>query len=69
MSIVQGRICSGGKSRLESFPGSDDEDVDVDDEDNPVITELDEEDVTALGGQGDADRIPEEWVDNDNPMV
>ena len=43
---------------FEFFDGSDDED---DDEGDPVITELDEE-------EGDADGIPGFWIDDDNPM-
>jgi hypothetical protein len=55
---------------FEFFDGSDDED---DDEDDPVITELDEdemENTALLAGEGDADGVPGEWIDDDdnNPM-
>ncbi len=53
---------------FEFFDGSDDED---EDEDDPVITELDEEEMgnAALAGEGDADGVPGEWVDDDDPVA
>ena len=56
---------------FEFFDGSDDED---DDDDDPVITELDEEEVentALLAGEGDADGVPGEWIDDDddNPIA
>jgi hypothetical protein len=50
-------LCRGGFAPEEvetfkCFSSLDDEDVDVDDENDPVITELNKENMTALEGQG-----------------
>lgn len=54
---------------FEFFDNSEDED----DDDDPIITELDEEemeDTALLAGEGDADGVPGEWIDDDdNPMA
>ena len=48
---------------FEFFDGSDDED-----DDDPIITELDEQEIVMPALTAEVDGVPGEWVDEDDPM-